>query len=137
MSKETAFYPRLKALTDEWIDLFGYWAPVTVTDTLEEYRAVRERAALMDFSMLRKIDIEGTGAVERVNSVVTRDVSRLEPEQIAYGALCDEDRKMIDDCTVMVRARDEIRFCGGTRGSRRRRLTFHERGLGPNEQAPP
>ena len=40
MSKETAFYPRLKALTDEWMDLFGYWAPLTVTDTLEEYQAV-------------------------------------------------------------------------------------------------
>jgi hypothetical protein len=28
MSKETAFHPRMKALTDEWMDLFGYWAPV-------------------------------------------------------------------------------------------------------------
>jgi glycine cleavage system aminomethyltransferase T len=50
MSKETALYPRRKALTDEWMDLFGYWAPVTVTGTLEEYRAVRETAGLMDFT---------------------------------------------------------------------------------------
>ena len=50
MSKETAFYPRLKALTDEWMDLFGYWAPTVVTDTAEEYRAVREAAGLMDFT---------------------------------------------------------------------------------------
>ena len=26
MSKETAFYPRLQALTDQWMDLFGYLA---------------------------------------------------------------------------------------------------------------
>jgi hypothetical protein len=58
LSKETAFYPRLKALTDEWMDLFGYWAPTVVTDTEEEYRAVRETAGLMDFTMLRKVDIE-------------------------------------------------------------------------------
>ena len=38
MSKETAFYPRLRALTDEWMDLFGYWAPTVVTDTADEYR---------------------------------------------------------------------------------------------------
>ncbi|MGH3092327.1 MAG: aminomethyltransferase, partial [Gaiellaceae bacterium] len=79
MSKETAFYPRLKALTDEWMDLFGYWAPAVVTDTLEEYRAVRETAGLMDFSMLRKIDLDGEGALELVNGVVTRNVSKLTP----------------------------------------------------------
>src|SRR5213080_1064717 len=114
MSKETAFYPRLKALTDEWMDLFGYWAPVAVTDTLEEYRAVRETAGLMDFTMLRKVDLDGAGALELVNRVVTRDVSKLEPGQIAYGALCAEDGKMVDDCTVLRSdaAGEHVRFCG-------------------------
>jgi glycine cleavage system T protein (aminomethyltransferase) len=114
MSKETAFYPRLKVLTDEWMDLFGYWAPVKVTDTLEEYRAVREAAGLMDFTMLRKVDLDGPGALDLVNRVVTRDVSKLEPGQIAYGALCAEDGKMVDDCTVMRRdaAGEHVRFCG-------------------------
>ena len=101
MSKETAFYPRLKALTDDWMDLFGYWAPLTVTDMLEEYRAVRETAGLMDFTMLRKVDLDGPGALELVNR--RRHARRLEarPGHIAYGALCDEDGKMVDDCTVM------------------------------------
>lgn len=112
MSKETAFYPRLKAMTDEWMDLFGYWAPSVVTDTLEEYRACREAAALMDFTMLRKVDIDGPGAQAFVNGIVTRDVSKLGVGQIGYGALCDEHGKMIDDCTVMVRSADSIRFCG-------------------------
>ena len=67
MSKETAFYPRLKALTDEWMDLFGYWAPVAVIGTLEEYRAVRETAGLMDFTMLRKVDLDRPGALDLVN----------------------------------------------------------------------
>ena len=111
-SKETAFYPRLKALTDEWMDLFGYWAPTVVTDTQEEYRAVRETAGLMDFTMLRKVDIEGAGAQEFVNTIVTRDVSKLTPGRIAYGALADESGKMVDDCTTMLRAPDRIRFCG-------------------------
>ena len=112
MSKETAFYPRLKALTDEWMDLFGYWAPTVVTDAEEEYRAVRETAGLMDFTMLRKVDLDGPGALELVNSIVTRDVSKLSPGRIAYGALADEDGKMVDDCTTMMRAEDRVRFCG-------------------------
>src|ERR1700738_2611536 len=101
MSKETAFHPRLKALTDQWMDLFGYWAPSVVTDTQEEYRAVRESAGLMDFSMLRKYDIEGPGALEGINRLVTRNVARLQPGLIAYSALCNEQGKMVDDCTVL------------------------------------
>ena len=112
MSKETVFHPRLRALTDQWMDLFGYWAPSVVTDTLEEYRACREAAALMDFTMLRKLDIAGPGAQAFVNTVVTRDVSALGVGQIAYGALCDEHGKMIDNCTVLVRSPDSVRFCG-------------------------
>jgi aminomethyltransferase len=111
-TKETAFYPRLKAMSDEWMDLFGYWAPTVVTDTAEEYRAVRETAGLMDFSMLRKVDLDGDGALDLVNSIVTRDVSKLRPGRIAYGALTDEDGKMVDDCTTMMRAPDRVRFCG-------------------------
>ena len=112
MSKETAFYPRLQALTDDWMDLFGYWAPSVVTDTEEEYRAVREAAGLMDFTMLRKVDIDGPGALDLVNPIVTRDVSKLTPGRIAYGALADESGKMVDDCTSMMRSGDSVRFCG-------------------------
>jgi aminomethyltransferase len=112
VSKETAFYPRLQALTDEWMDLFGYWAPSVVTDTEEEYRAVREAAGLMDFTMLRKVDIDGPGALDLVSSIVTRDLSKLTPGRIAYGALTDEHGKMVDDCTSMMRSADSVRFCG-------------------------
>jgi aminomethyltransferase len=112
VSKETAFYPRLEAMTDQWMDLFGYWAPLVVTDTQEEYRAVRGDAGLMDFSMLRKVDLDGDGALDLINRVVTRDVSKLTPGHIAYGALTDEDGKMVDDCTTMMRAPDHVRFCG-------------------------
>jgi aminomethyltransferase len=112
VTKETAFYAPLKAMTDQWMDLFDYWAPTVVTDTLEEYNGVRQTAGLMDFGMLRKYDITGPGALELVNSVVTRDLTKLRPHQIAYTALCNPDGKMADDCTVMVFGPEHIRFCG-------------------------
>jgi aminomethyltransferase len=133
-TRETVFYPRLKALTDQWMDLFGYWAPSVVTDTLGEYRAVRERAGLMDFSMLRKYDIDGPGALQAVNAVVARDIARLRVGQIAYGPLCNDQGKMVDDCTVGVRAPDHIRACGANdkdkfffeRGATGRGITVHD-----------
>jgi aminomethyltransferase len=111
-SRETAFHPRLAAITDHWMDLFGYLAPSVVTSTADEYRACREAAALMDFSMLRKVDIQGTGAVDFVNGIVTRDLAHVPRGRIAYGALTDEHGKMIDDCTCMIRSDDAVRFCG-------------------------
>ena len=111
-SKETHFYSQLKAMTDQWMDLFGYWAPAVVTDPLDEYRAVRERAGLMDFGMLRKYDIDGPGALDAVNGVVARDLAKLRVGQIAYGPLCNDQGKMVDDCTAGVRATDHIRACG-------------------------
>jgi aminomethyltransferase len=66
----------------------------------------------MDFNMLRKVDIDGEGAQEFVNTIVTRDVSKLTPGRIAYGALTDDNGKMVDDCTTMLRSPDRIRFCG-------------------------
>jgi len=112
MSKETAFHQRLLALTDRWMDLFGYAAPAVVTDTLEEYKAVRETAGLMDFSMLRKVDLTGPGALELLNSMVTRDLTKVRPGHIAYGALTDENGNMVDDCTASVFSPDRVRFCG-------------------------
>lgn len=111
-SKETHFYSQLKAMTDQWMDLFGYWAPSVVTDPLDEYRAVRERAGLMDFGMLRKYDVDGPGARHVVNGVVARDLAKLRVGQIAYGPLCNDQGKMVDDCTVGIRADDHIRACG-------------------------
>jgi aminomethyltransferase len=112
VSKLTVFHPRLSVMTDQWMDLFGYAAPAVVTDTQDEYRACRETAALMDFTMLRKVYLDGDGAQALVDAVVCRDVSTLAPGRIAYGALTNEQGKMVDDCTVMALAPDRVRFCG-------------------------
>lgn len=111
MTKPTAFYERLSALTEHWVDLFGYWVPALVTDPIEEYRAVRWTAGLMDFSILRMVDVDGPGAVELVDTVVTRDLSGVRSGQIVYGALCAEDGTMLDDCTVMIRDAEHVRLC--------------------------
>ncbi|MHB1929079.1 MAG: aminomethyltransferase family protein [Acidimicrobiales bacterium] len=112
MSLQTAFHARIAELTGDWMDLFGYAAPAVVTDTLAEYRAVRETVGLMDFSMLRKLDVTGPGALTLLDALVTRDLTKVQPGHIAYGALVDERGKMVDDCTASVFSPDNVRFCG-------------------------
>ena len=112
--RETGLYPRLAALTNSWIDLFGYLAPSVVSSTIDEYHACRNAAALMDFSMLRTVDINGPGAVELVDTVVSRDLSKLTAPRIVYSAIVDERGKMIDDCTCMLRTPQSVRFCGAS-----------------------
>ena len=45
-SRETAFYPRIAAMTEDWMDLFGYLAPRVVSTTADEYQACRRTAAV-------------------------------------------------------------------------------------------
>ena len=115
MSKETAFYPRTLGTHRPMDGPFRLVAaPSVVTDTAEEYRAVRERTAgLMDFSMLRKIDLTGPGRGSSCSTRWSRGTSpRLSSGHIAYGALTDENGNMVDDCTASVFSPDRVRFCG-------------------------
>ena len=112
MSKETAFYGKLAGMTDQWMDLFGYHAPLVVTDTAEEYRACRETRGADGLLDAAQGLARRSGRARLRQHDRLRDVSTLSPGQIAYGALCDERGKMVDDCTAMMRTPDSVRFCG-------------------------
>jgi aminomethyltransferase len=112
--KPTPFSPRFADQVSEWVDGFGYAAPLAVSTPEVEYKAVREAVGALDFSMLYKVDVEGTGALELVNSLVTRDLRSLPPRRIAYGAVVDEDGMMVDDVTSIVFSPEFVRVTGGT-----------------------
>ena len=107
------FAPRYFDRVDEFMDVYGYAAPVWVSDPESEYNAVRGAAGAIDFSMLYKFDLTGPGALELVDGVVTRDVGSLAPDRIAYGAIVDDSGHMVDDCTVSILAPDTVRVVGG------------------------
>lgn len=107
------FAPRYFDQVDEFMDVYGYAAPIWVSDPESEYNAIRGAAGAIDFSMLYKFDLAGPGALEVVDSVVTRDVSGLAPDRIAYGAIVDDTGHMVDDCTVSILGPDTARVVGG------------------------
>jgi aminomethyltransferase len=112
--KPTPFSPRFADQVSEWVDGFGYAAPLAVSTPEAEYRAVREAVGAMDFSMLYKVDVEGEGALELVNSLVTRDLRSLSSARLAYSAVVDEDGMMVDDVTSIVFSPEFVRVTGGT-----------------------
>ena len=90
----------------EWLDVFGYRIPLAWGDVPAEYAAVRNHAAAMEFSMLSKFDAEGSGALETVNRINTRDVSRMTQGKIAYGCVVTDSGMM----TVRSSAADRNMF---------------------------
>ena len=132
MTRDTAFTPRLRALTDDFTDYGGFWLPAQFADHGEhaEYWALRERAALMDLSALRKFEITGPDAEALLQWAFSRDVRRIAVGQSAYGCLLTPHGGIFDDGLVFHLGENHYRYVGNGEqdGDRLRRLAA-ERGL--------
>ena len=103
MPRPTPFHSRTHALgkASRWEEWAGYLSPTMYDlDHLHEYNAVRTGCALFDVSPLYKYDVRGPGALELLNRVIVRDVTKCRIGQVLYTAWCDDEGKVIDDGTV-------------------------------------
>jgi sarcosine oxidase subunit alpha len=66
----------------------------------EEYRAVRERAGVIDVSTLGKIEVKGPDAGRLLDLVFTHEFSTLPIGRVRYCVLCDELGTIVDDGTI-------------------------------------
>ena len=114
-TKKTAFHECFARHTRDFVEYNGYWLPNTFTDhgSIEEYWAVREKAAVMDLSPLRKYEVTGPDAEELMQVCVTRDMKKLSVGQVSYTAMCYEHGGMIDDGTVYRLGDTNFRWIGG------------------------
>ena len=115
LTRETAFHPRLSALTRDFTEYRGFWLPNRFSSEgqIEEYWACRERAALIDLSPLRKFEVTGPDAEELLQYCLTRDVRKLSTGQVVYSAMCYEHGGMIDDGTLFRLGDKNFRWIGG------------------------
>lgn len=109
----TPFSPRLRALSraNDWQDWGGWLAPNMLDDAGQEYFAIRNTAALIDISPMRKYRIEGPDAARIVDRLVTRKVAGLAVGRVSYCLWCDEDGCVIDDGTLFRLGPDSFRLC--------------------------
>jgi aminomethyltransferase len=115
LTRETAFHPRLSAMTRDYVEYRGYWLPNSFTDhgPTDEYWACREAAALIDLSPLRKFEVTGPDAEALLQYCLTRDVRKLSVGQVVYSAMCYEHGGMIDDGTLFKLGDNNFRWIGG------------------------
>ena len=66
----------------------------------QEYRAVRERAGIIDVSTLGKIEVKGSDAGRLLDLVFTHKFSTLPIGRVRYSVLCDELGTIVDDGTI-------------------------------------
>src|SRR2546427_8397846 len=93
--------------SDVCLPILGDWKrPRMYTSVEEEYRAVRERAGLIDVSTLGKLDVKGPDIGKLLDKVYTNRFSDLRSGRVRYSVLCDEAGTMLDDGTISRLAQD-------------------------------
>ncbi|MEW2544445.1 glycine cleavage T C-terminal barrel domain-containing protein [Streptomyces sp. NPDC047002] len=75
-----------------------------------EYESLTERVTLWDIAAARQIRVQGPGATEFVDYVVTRDVTRLAPMRAAYVVLCDTEGRVVNDPLLLKFSPEEYWF---------------------------
>jgi aminomethyltransferase len=115
LTRETAFHPRLAALTRNYTEYRGYWLPTRFNNDgpIGEYWACREKCVVLDLSPLRKFEVTGPDAEALLQYCLTRDIRKLSTGQVVYSAMCYENGGMIDDGTVFRLGQNNFRWIGG------------------------
>lgn len=114
LTQDSAFTPKIRELTGNVVDYNGFWVPNCFFNHGDhaEYWALRQRAALMDLSALRKFDLIGEQAVDLLHTAFSRNVANLVIGQSAYGCLLNPHGGMIDDGIVFHLSEHHYRYVG-------------------------
>jgi aminomethyltransferase len=77
-----------------------YLFPDAYTSGENEHVNTRTNVGLQDISSMGEVDIKGPGAERLINRLVANEISDMEPGQVRYSSLCNEEGGLIDDLTV-------------------------------------
>ncbi|NOX56738.1 MAG: glycine cleavage system aminomethyltransferase GcvT [Planctomycetes bacterium] len=82
------------------VDFAGWHMPVQYTTITDEHRAVRRAAGLFDIAHMGRIRFEGPDACRFLDSLLTNDVTQLQPGQVRYALVTNEQGGILDDVLV-------------------------------------
>ncbi|MFA5898247.1 MAG: aminomethyltransferase family protein [Hyphomicrobium sp.] len=117
-----AKFPRQSVLNDRHAalgaDLATAWNDMPIpqnykTDPYEETTAVRCRAGLFDVSMLKMLNVSGSGALAFLNNLLTSDVSKAKPGDSHISNIVNETGALVDDVIVYVDGPEAFRISHG------------------------
>jgi aminomethyltransferase len=114
---KTPFHERARALSQ--VDSFIPWAGYTTVDVFttmeQEYFAIRNAATLYDLTPMVKYRVTGPQAEQYLNRLVTRDISKLKQNRVAYCVWCNDAGHLIDDGTIFHLEPGEYQICTAER----------------------
>lgn len=74
--------------------------PTSYTSPVEEHLNVRRNVGMQDLSTMGEVDIKGPGAERLVRRLLVNEVNDMQPGQLRYSTMCNEDGGIVDDVTV-------------------------------------
>ncbi len=74
--------------------------PSAYVSPVEEHLNVRRNVGMQDLSTMGEIDVKGPGAERLVRRLLVNEVLDLEPGQLRYSTMCNEEGGIVDDVTV-------------------------------------
>lgn len=98
--KRTPLYPVYEKYGAKTVDFGGWEMAVQFSGIKNEHEAVRTKAGLFDVSHMGEAIVEGEGAAEFLQYMLTNNIKNAEPGKALYTAMCYEDGGTIDDLLV-------------------------------------
>ena len=111
---------------EDWNGMGTAWS--YDTNPCDEHDAIREAAGMFDMSPLKKIFVRGPDAARVVDHAITRDMTKIEPGNSAYGTILTEQGTVCDDAIVANNGDGEWMHCHGS-GESMERLVESAAGL--------
>src|SRR2546423_5408429 len=99
----TPLFDRHVALGARLVPFAGWEMPVQYEGVIPEHLAVRNDCGVFDVSHMGELEVEGPGARDFLESVLSNDLDRIGPGQAQYTLLTNEQGGIVDDLIVYER----------------------------------
>ena len=99
-SRKTPLYDEHVRLGAKMVPFAGWLMPVQYTSIVQEHQAVRNNVGIFDISHMGQFIVEGAGAREWLNMMLTNNIDKLDLGMGQYTFLLNERGGIIDDLIV-------------------------------------
>lgn len=86
-----------ESLGGKMVPFAGFNMPVRYSSDIEEHKCVREGVGVFDVSHMGEFLVQGSGALDLIQSISSNDISNLKNGQAQYACLPNEEGGIIDD----------------------------------------
>jgi len=98
--RKTPLYDEHVRLGAKMVPFAGWLMPVQYTSIVEEHQAVRNDLGIFDISHMGQFIVDGAGAREWLNTMLTNNIDKLDAGMGQYTFLLNERGGIIDDLIV-------------------------------------